>query len=305
MRLTSLGILAVVACGSGSGSGSAPAPVPEPIEVNLEKAREAPPGKQETLAREPTAGQHETLDACLAREIDGAIDREPDPTAASTYARARSAERAGRLDEARKAYFELIQRHPKSPLVPFAYWAFGELFRDESKADPTKLAFARQSYEEVLKFPASGLDRAAHGRLIEVLARMGEPERAMNAVAKSIGRPVEQDRSLCGELVRAGAIDHLVALYPGFGSAAKAHGFVRRLAKDDDETVIVMIRLAETYASRGSKDEALDALAPALAQGAALPPAACLRASNVIEAAAGAKSAGDTRATLNRACQGH
>lgn len=48
-----------------------------------------------------------------------------------------------------------MQRFPKSPRIPFAYLAFGELFFRESADDPSKSSLAKQSYLEVLKFPAA------------------------------------------------------------------------------------------------------------------------------------------------------
>jgi tetratricopeptide (TPR) repeat protein len=57
------------------------------------------------------------------------------------------------LREARKSLFELIQKVPSSPYVPFAYYAFGELFRIESTGDPSKLELAEMAYAETGKFP--------------------------------------------------------------------------------------------------------------------------------------------------------
>jgi tetratricopeptide (TPR) repeat protein len=63
-------------------------------------------------------------------------------------------DRMGEVSEARKAYYALIERMPKSKLVPLCYLAFAELFSAEADADAKKLDLAVQAYTEVVKFPA-------------------------------------------------------------------------------------------------------------------------------------------------------
>jgi hypothetical protein len=88
-------------------------------------------------------------------------------------------ELAGLADERRKRYLELIQGFPQSRLVPFAYLGFGEMFFDEARNDPSKLILARQSYEEVLKYPQAQND--VHGyaqyQLGRVFAALGDRAR--------------------------------------------------------------------------------------------------------------------------------
>src|SRR5690606_25343876 len=60
-------------------------------------------------------------------------------------------EQAGDLQNARKTYFDLIEKAPKSTYVPNAYLAFGELFFQEATADPSKWALAEAAYLEVMK----------------------------------------------------------------------------------------------------------------------------------------------------------
>ena len=62
-------------------------------------------------------------------------------------------EQSGDLDNARKVYFELIQKAPKSKYIPNAYLAFGELFFQEAMADPNKWALSGEAYKQVLKYP--------------------------------------------------------------------------------------------------------------------------------------------------------
>jgi hypothetical protein len=53
----------------------------------------------------------------------------------------------------RETYLQLIQDSPHSPYVPFAYFAFGELFKAEVQADATKAALAEEAYKQALTFP--------------------------------------------------------------------------------------------------------------------------------------------------------
>jgi len=68
---------------------------------------------------------------------------------------AKEYEARGDLPKTRRAYYELILRAPQSRFVPYAYYAFAELFLGEAKSDPSKLAFAEQAYQEVTKFSTS------------------------------------------------------------------------------------------------------------------------------------------------------
>lgn len=62
-------------------------------------------------------------------------------------------ELAGNVTAARRSYYEVIKQYPSSKLVPFAYFAFGELFLAETESDPSKAQLAEQAYREVLKYP--------------------------------------------------------------------------------------------------------------------------------------------------------
>ena len=64
-------------------------------------------------------------------------------------------EQANDYQNARKVYYELIQKRPDSKYIPNAYLAFGELFFVEAQGDPSKFELARQSYVKVLEYPAA------------------------------------------------------------------------------------------------------------------------------------------------------
>lgn len=79
----------------------------------------------------------------------------------------------GDRPNARRAYYELIKQFPGSAMIPFAYFAFGEMFFAESEADPSKEQLAEQAYREVLKFPPArnALYVEAQRRLAEITMR--------------------------------------------------------------------------------------------------------------------------------------
>jgi TolA-binding protein len=62
-------------------------------------------------------------------------------------------EQAQSYDKAREVYLELIDKAPKSPYIPNAYLAFGELFFQEAQGDPAKWDLAAAAYKEVIKYP--------------------------------------------------------------------------------------------------------------------------------------------------------
>jgi TolA-binding protein len=104
------------------------------------------------------------------------------------YAKAFESERSGDLPAARRGYFEVIAKYPNSVLVPYAYFAFGELFFQEAAQDPSKLSFAEQAFTKVLSFPDP--TRARHealARLVSVYERMGDNDKAA-AVRQRIKR---------------------------------------------------------------------------------------------------------------------
>lgn len=62
-------------------------------------------------------------------------------------------EQAGDLKHAREVYYELIEKAPKSPYIPNAYLAFGELFFQEAQGDPAKFDLAAAAYQKVTEYP--------------------------------------------------------------------------------------------------------------------------------------------------------
>ena len=97
-------------------------------------------------------------------------------------------EQGGNLKDARSTYFELIQKAPKSPFIPYAYLAFGELFFQEAQGDPAKWDLAAAAYKEVIKYPPPTNKQFGYARykLGYVHWNKGEYANALNEFKKVI-----------------------------------------------------------------------------------------------------------------------
>lgn len=102
------------------------------------------------------------------------------------YFLALSHELNGNLRQARATYFDLIKTSPQSTYIPFAYFAFGEMFYTEAKSDPAKWDLAAQAFMECMKYPAPKNAVMADTllRLGEVYVKKGENQRAQTMFAR-------------------------------------------------------------------------------------------------------------------------
>jgi hypothetical protein len=93
------------------------------------------------------------------------------------YYAALESERAADLDHARRLYLDLIMKQPRSRLVPYAYFAFGEIFFQSAASDPSKVPPAKLAFEKALQDlrPGDRLHPFAQSRLDEVKALAGAP----------------------------------------------------------------------------------------------------------------------------------
>jgi len=98
------------------------------------------------------------------------------------YYRGLAYERLGDLKNARSSYYDLIKHHPTSKLIPFAYFAFGELFFADARSDPSKWDLAKQAFMEVLKYPppANGIFPFALLRVGQVADAHGDSAKAQS-----------------------------------------------------------------------------------------------------------------------------
>ncbi|MBX3258689.1 MAG: tetratricopeptide repeat protein [Labilithrix sp.] len=101
----------------------------------------------------------------------------------------------GDAASARRAYLDLVTKHPRSRLVPLAYFAFGELFSAEAADDPSKDALALQAYEQVMTLADADEPVQADAllRAGETLLRMGRDADADGAFARLRARFPESD----------------------------------------------------------------------------------------------------------------
>jgi TolA-binding protein len=92
----------------------------------------------------------------------------------------------GNLKEARTRYYDLIKTSPQSTYIPFAYFAFGEIFFTEAKSDPSKWDLAAQAFMECMKypFPKNALMADTLLRMGEVYLKKGENHKAQTMFAK-------------------------------------------------------------------------------------------------------------------------
>lgn len=143
-------------------------------------------------------------------------------------------ERAGELDQARRSFFELVKNWPQSRYIPLAYLAFGELFFNESQTDPTKWDLARQSYEEVVKYPPPGNEAWGYAQfqLGQVFRKKEGLPSATSSLVKAIEHSMKfADLPTSGKLGAAARRD-LIITYSSIGSPAKAKDFFQKVSGD-------------------------------------------------------------------------
>jgi TolA-binding protein len=153
------------------------------------------------------------------------------------------AERNRELDTARKTYLELIQTWPQSRYIPYAYFAFGELFFNDAASDPSKFPLAEQSYAKVIQYPppGNGLFAFAHYRLAQVFAKKGDDARALSEFLKAAQHAKTYgDRGKLGVAARHEA----VAVYARAGDPAQAGAFFGQLTSDPEELEALLQELA-------------------------------------------------------------
>lgn len=253
----------VSGCVVASCGGAQPtAPAAPPSTVEVPKAKSAPETEASRAAPEAAraGGSSDCVDA-LRRAADVPAEGEE----RAVYVRARAAEERGDLPEARKQYFELVSKYPRSRLLPLAYLAFGELFAREALSDPSKLDLATASYTEVVKYPPP--DNAAYAY---AMLRLGDTRRerddaqALSSYKKAF-EALQQFPSLpCAAELRQGAGDGLVDVYARVGQPARAWVFLQASAGDERARTL-FTDLCARYEKAG---RAADACAAARAAGA-------------------------------------
>jgi tetratricopeptide (TPR) repeat protein len=186
----------------------------------------------------------------------GADNVEPDTAPRTLYDAARRAEASGDLQRARLAYFELVQKHPKSPLLPYVYFAFAELFFRESATHSSKLALAQAAYDEVRKYPPPGnrIYLVALARVAEVHEGRGEFEKALGSFKATLDGVRNYPQLECVDGVARAARAGMVRAYAEAGRADRAAAFFRKV--DADAAGQMLEELADELAKRGQQADA-------------------------------------------------
>jgi tetratricopeptide (TPR) repeat protein len=172
-------------------------------------------------------------------------------------------EQSSDYDKARQVYLELIDKAPKSPYIPNAYLAFGELFFQEAQGDPSKWDLAAAAYKEVIKYPAP--NNKVHGyaryKLGYVHWNKGDYPNALNEFKRVIEYG-EQFAQLpnAKQLAKAARRD-VIPVYAISGAPDKAYNFLKPLSGDKggDQTLTIqmMNELGLAYIDTGHYKEAI------------------------------------------------
>jgi tetratricopeptide (TPR) repeat protein len=170
-------------------------------------------------------------------------------------------EQAKDYQNARKVYFELIEKSPQSPYIPNAYLAFGELFFQEAQADPSKWDLAAAAYKEVIKFPPPKNKAYGYARykLGYVYWNKGDYAEALNefkAVIEFGDKFVDLPNAK--QLAKSARRD-LIPVYAVSGAPTKAYGFFKPLSGDtggsDAKTIDMLNELGMAYLDTGHYPE--------------------------------------------------
>ena len=167
---------------------------------------------------------------------------------------------------ARKAYFELIKSFPKSPHVPGAYFAFGEHFLEQSKADRSKLDVAREFFRKVQQFPPpkNSLYALASYRLAEIEKLRGDGAGALSQAKRTL-EALHQYPSPLAERLRPLAQVAFAAAYVSVGQPARARSFVTAMRVDADERLALLVALIKALDAKGDRPAARRILTDLLA----------------------------------------
>ncbi len=270
------GVVLLFGCAAGPAPGAAEATEPRQAPTTLAippPSADTEPDNDEQAYTRDSAGRQGDLVTCVAalREGDGLDLSGETPDAQALYDDALRHERAGRVMEARNAYYDLIRKHPKSRNVPLAYVAFGELFFDEAKADPSRYPLATAAYQEGCRYPppVNTVYQLARLRLGEINLATGSYTEALGEQKKAIeyARRYADDR--CAAPLAEAARADLIRTYAKAGRPERAYGFFKSLTNPGDlpQLSAMMVDLAEQYRKNGDYEEAAICLLAALNNG--------------------------------------
>ena len=172
-------------------------------------------------------------------------------------------EQSGDLDNARKVYYELIQKAPKSKYIPNAYLAFGELFFQEAMGDPTKWTLAAEAYKQVLKYPPpeNKVWGYAHYKLGYSYWNIGDYAKAIQEFKETIEYGDKYSNEPNAAQLQKAARKDLVPVYAVSGKPDKAYNFFKPLSGDkggtDEKTLDILNELGTSYLDTGHYEDAI------------------------------------------------
>jgi tetratricopeptide (TPR) repeat protein len=172
-------------------------------------------------------------------------------------------EQATNYDKAREVYLELIDKSPKSPYIPNAYLAFGELFFQEAQGDPSKWELAAAAYKEVIKYPPPNNKVYGYARykLGYVHWNKGDYANALSEFKKVIEYGEQySDLPNAKQLAKAARRD-VIPVYAVSGAPEKAYNFLKPLSGDKGGetklTIAMENELGLAYIDTGHYREAI------------------------------------------------
>jgi TolA-binding protein len=171
-------------------------------------------------------------------------------------------EQAKDLQNARKVYFELIEKAPKSPYIPNAYLAFGELFFQEAQGDPSAWDLAEQSYLKVIEYPAPNnkVYGYAHYKLGYVYWNKNDYKKALSQFKKVIDYGEQFAQLPNAKQLQKAARRDLIPVYAISGQPDAAYEFLKPLSGDkggDEKTIDMMNELGFAYLDTGHYPEGI------------------------------------------------
>jgi tetratricopeptide (TPR) repeat protein len=172
-------------------------------------------------------------------------------------------EQANDLKNARRVYYELIQKRPDSKYIPNAYLAFGELFFNEAQGDPSKWEHAAQAYEKVIGYPPPNNKVYGYAwyKLAYVFWNKGELEKSLNAFKKTIEFGVVHAQLPGAAKLAESARRDVIPVYALKGDPAQAYNFLRNISGDkagsNEKTYKMMDDLGNNYLDTGHYPEAI------------------------------------------------
>jgi len=172
-------------------------------------------------------------------------------------------EQAKDYDNARKVYYELIEKAPKSPYIPNAYLAFGELFFQEAQGDPSKWDLAAAAYKKVIEYPPPKNKAYGYARykLGYAYWNKGEYALALNEF-KAVVEFGDKYTDLPGakQLAKSARRD-TIPVYAVSGSPTKAYGYFKQISGDkngsDKKTIDMLNELGYAYLDTGHYPEGI------------------------------------------------